>query len=338
MSEMVKKNPVTKAILGNSRLIVLLILVVAFTIATGGTFFSYKNFVNILYAVSLYGIMITGATFAVLLGGIDRTVSGNAALSGAIIAMTLLNRGVTGSNVALAIFLGLGCGALSGLIHGLVLSRFSIPAFLLTLATNEVLYGLVQVVTGNQLIYVRGCTLMDTIGQVRWLGIPIPVYIMIVCVVISYIVLNHTVYGRQVYAVGGNRVSSELSGVPGRRDILIAYVISGLMGALAGFVLSSMNQQASAAQAKNYENDVLAAIVVGGVSMRGGAGTIQGAILGAFLIGVIGNGMTLIGVPAIYHSMIKGIIIIVAISIDMAGVTGSPLNNFFKRFKKKQEA
>ncbi|MBR2825291.1 MAG: ABC transporter permease [Solobacterium sp.] len=336
MNEKLKNNPVMKVLLGNSRLIVLLIMVVVFTVLTSGKFFTYKNLINILYAVSLYGIMITGAAFAVLVGGIDRTVSGNAALSGAVVAMTILTRGVGGGNVALAIFLGLGCGALSGLIHGLILSRFNIPAFLLTLATNEVLYGIVQFVTGNQLIYIRECALMDYIGQVRWLGIPIPVYIMIACVIFSYIVLNHTVYGRQIYSVGGNRISSELSGVPARRDILIAYIISGFMGALAGFVLSSMNQQASSTQAKNYENDVLAAIVVGGVSMRGGSGTIQGAILGAFLIGVIGNGMTLIGVDAIYHNMIKGLIIIAAISIDMASVPGSPLNNFLRKFKKKK--
>ena len=335
MSNSVKNNPVVKAILGSSRILVLLILAVFFTIATKGTFFSYKNLVNILYSVSLIGIMICGACFAVLLGGIDRTVSGNAALSGAIVAMTILNKGVGGSNVALAIFLGLGAGVLSGLIHGLILSRFNIPAFLLTLATNEVLYGFVQLVTSNTLIYVNGCTLMDYIGQVRWLGIPIPVYIMLACILFAYIILNHTVYGRQVYSVGGNRQSSELSGVPARKVILIAYIISGFMGALAGFVLSSMNQQASAGQAKNYENNVLAAIVVGGVSMRGGSGSIQNAILGAFLIGVIENGMNLMGVPSIYKDMAKGIIIIVAVAMDMANQPGTPLNNLKRRLTKK---
>ncbi|MCR5299411.1 MAG: ABC transporter permease [Erysipelotrichaceae bacterium] len=335
MSNSVKNNPVVKAILGSSRILVLLILAVFFTITTKGTFFSYKNLVNILYSVSLIGIMICGACFAVLLGGIDRTVSGNAALSGAIVAMTILNKGVGGSNVALAIFLGLGAGVLSGLIHGLILSRFNIPAFLLTLATNEVLYGFVQLVTSNTLIYVNGCTLMDYIGQVRWLGIPIPVYIMLACILFAYVILNHTVYGRQVYSVGGNRQSSELSGVPARKVILIAYIISGFMGALAGFVLSSMNQQASAGQAKNYENNVLAAIVVGGVSMRGGSGSIQNAILGAFLIGVIENGMNLMGVPSIYKDMAKGIIIIVAVAMDMANQPGTPLNNLKRRLTKK---
>ena len=335
MSNTIKNNPVYKAIMSSSRILVLLVLVIFFTAVTKGTFFSYKNLVNILYSVSLIGIMICGACFAVLLGGIDRTVSGNAALSGAIVAMTILNGGVSAGNVALAIFLGLGAGVLSGLIHGLILSRFIIPAFLLTLATNEILYGFVQVATGNTLIYIHDCTLMDYIGQVRWLGIPIPVYIMIACIIFAYVVLNHTVYGRQVYSVGGNRQASELSGIPTRKVILIAYIISGFMGALAGFVLSAMNQQASAGQAKNYENNVLAAIVVGGVSMRGGSGSIQNAILGAFLIGVIENGMNLMGVPAIYKDMAKGIIIIVAVAMDMASVQGTPVNNFLRRFKKK---
>ncbi|MBR2801340.1 MAG: ABC transporter permease [Erysipelotrichaceae bacterium] len=335
MSNTIKNNPVYKAIMSSSRILVLLVLVIFFTAVTKGTFFSYKNLVNILYSVSLIGIMICGACFAVLLGGIDRTVSGNAALSGAIVAMTILNGGVSAGNVALAIFLGLGAGVLSGLIHGLILSRFNIPAFLLTLATNEILYGFVQVATGNTLIYIHDCTLMDYIGQVRWLGIPIPVYIMIACIIFAYVVLNHTVYGRQVYSVGGNRQASELSGIPTRKVILIAYIISGFMGALAGFVLSAMNQQASAGQAKNYENNVLAAIVVGGVSMRGGSGSIQNAILGAFLIGVIENGMNLMGVPAIYKDMAKGIIIIVAVAMDMASVQGTPVNNFLRRFKKK---
>ena len=335
MSNTIKNNPVYKAIMSSSRILVLLVLVIFFTAVTKGTFFSYKNLVNILYSVSLIGIMICGACFAVLLGGIDRTVSGNAALSGAIVAMTILNGGVSAGNVALAIFLGLGAGVLSGLIHGLILSRFIIPAFLLTLATNEILYGFVQVATGKTLIYIHDCTLMDYIGQVRWLGIPIPVYIMIACIIFAYVVLNHTVYGRQVYSVGGNRQASELSGIPTRKVILIAYIISGFMGALAGFVLSAMNQQASAGQAKNYENNVLAAIVVGGVSMRGGSGSIQNAILGAFLIGVIENGMNLMGVPAIYKDMAKGIIIIVAVAMDMASVQGTPVNNFLRRFKKK---
>ena len=314
---MKNQNKVIKTLLSNSRIIVLAAMCIFLTVSTGGKFFTYTNFVSIMYSISLIGIMICGATFAVLLGGIDRTVSGNAAVCGAMAATVALHFNQTNMGAVIALASGLACGLLSGFFHGVVLSRFAIPAFLLTLATNEVLYGIVQFITGNQLINVLDCELMNWIGQSRFLGIPIPVYILLLCFVICYIVLNHTVFGRYIYAVGGNREASELSGVPTRKVIIAAYTISGFMGALSGFVLSCMNRQASSAQAQGYENDVLAAIVVGGISLRGGAGTLQGALLGAVLIGVMTNGLQLLGVDSIYHNLVKGIIIIVAIAWDM---------------------
>ena len=328
-----------KKLLANSRIIVLIVLVAFLSLTTKGKFFTYGNVVSILYSISLTGIMICGATFAVLLGGIDRTVSGNAAVCGAMAATVVLAFGQSNGGAIVALFAGLACGIVSGFFHGLVLSRFAIPAFLLTLATNEVLYGIVQFITGNQLINVMRCDLMNWIGESRLLGIPIPVYILAVCFVVCYFVLNHTVYGRYVYATGGNRQASELSGIPTRRVIIIAYTISGFMGALSGFVMSCMNKQASASQAQGYENDVLAAIVIGGVSMRGGSGSLQGAMLGAVLIGVITNGLQLLGVPSIYHNLVKGVIIIVAIAWDMlsaARKSGTATNPFAGLLKKKR--
>ncbi|MGN0348662.1 MAG: ABC transporter permease, partial [Roseburia sp.] len=306
-----------KKICSNSRLVVLILMCIVLTAATGGKFFTYSNFVSIMYSISLTGIMICGAAFPVLLGGIDRTVSGNAAVCGAMAATVALHFNQTNMGAVLALLCGVACGMLSGFFHGIVLSRFAIPAFLLTLATNEVLYGIVQFITGNQLINVLNCELMNQIGQARFWGIPIPVYILLICFVVCYVILNHTVYGRQIYAVGGNREAAELSGIPTRRVIILAYTISGFMGALSGFVLSCMNRQASAAQAQGYENDVLAAIVVGGISLRGGAGTLQGAMLGAILIGVLTNGLRLLGIDSIYHNLIKGVIILAAIAWDM---------------------
>ena len=317
MNEQKKASFDVKKLFSNSRIIVLVVMCVFLTVATGGRFFTYNNFASILYSIALTGIMICGATFAVLLGGIDRTVSGNAAVCGAMAATVVLHFNQSNGGALIALGAGLLCGIASGFFHGLVLSRFAIPAFLLTLATNEVLYGIVQFITGNQLINVMRCDLMNRIGETRLLAIPVPVYILIICFVVCYIILNHTVYGRYVYATGGNRQAAELSGIPTKRVIVIAYTISGFMGALSGFVMSCMNKQASASQAQGYENDVLAAIVVGGVSMRGGAGSLQGAMLGAVLIGVMTNGLQLLGVPSIYHNLVKGIIIIVAIAWDM---------------------
>ena len=153
--------------------------------------------------------------------------------------------------------------------------------------------------------------------------------------------MNHTVYGRWLYSVGGNREASKLSGIPVKKVICTAYTISGFMGALSGIVLSSMNQQASSLQANGYENDVLAAIVVGGVSLRGGSGTLQGAMFGALLIGIISNGLRLLGVDAIYHDLVKGIIIIAAIAFDMYSsykMSGLKRDGFFKRMKKRRQA
>lgn len=333
---------IIKRIFSNSRIIVLVLLCIFLTLSTKGRFFTYSNFVSILYSISLTGIMICGAVFPVLLGGIDRTVSGNAAVCGAMAATVALYFNQTTMGAVLALLCGTACGMISGLFHGIVLSRFAIPAFLLTLATNEVLYGIVQFITGNQLINVLYCEVMNQIGQSRFLGIPIPVYILLVCFAVCYLVLNHTVYGRQIYAVGGNRQASDLSGISTRRVIIIAYTISGFLGALSGFVLSCMNRQASAAQAQGYENDVLAAIVVGGVSLRGGEGALQGAMLGAILIGIMTNGLRLLGIDSIYHNLIKGIIIIAAIAWDMlsaavkSGTSKNPLAGLLVQKKLKK--
>ena len=323
------------------QLVILIFLMLFFTIALPGKFLATGNFVNILYAISLQGIMICGATFPVLLAGIDRTVSGTAALAGAICCTTIVRTGYSPEGMLLGAVLGLIVGAVSGLFHGLVLSRFKIPAFLLTLATSEILYGMVQTVTSNQLISVTKATAFNWVGSSRFLGAPIPVFILLACFLFSYIVLNKTSYGRKLYCVGGNPESSLLSGINVRKIIIIAYVISGVMGALSGLVLSSMNQQASSGQARGYENDVLAAIVLGGVSLRGGSGTIQGAMFGALLIGILINGLQLLGVNSVYHDLIKGIIIIAAVAIDMYSSyrrSGLSRKGFLSRFHLRRSA
>jgi ribose/xylose/arabinose/galactoside ABC-type transport system permease subunit len=142
------------------------------------------------------------------------------------------------------------------------------------------------------------------------------VYILAVCALVSYFLLNHTKFGRDIYAVGGNKTAADLSGISSRKITFLAYAISGFTAALAGIVLASMNQQAVAKAAYGYENDVLAAIVVGGTSLFGGEGSLQGAMFGALLMGIINNGLRLLGVPSIYHSVVKGMVIIAAVAVD----------------------
>jgi ribose/xylose/arabinose/galactoside ABC-type transport system permease subunit len=155
----------------NRQLVILVLLCLVFAVLLPRKFLTIGNFRNILYAISLQGIMICGATFPVLLAGIDRTVSGSAALAGAVCCTTIVSHGFSTGGTLLGVLLGIGVGLLSGVFHGLVLSRFNIPAFLLTLATSEILYGLVQTVTGNQLINVMNAKLFNLVGSSRILGV-----------------------------------------------------------------------------------------------------------------------------------------------------------------------
>lgn len=332
------KKKITKQLYRFRQLIILVALCTFFAIRLPNMFFTMGNFTNILYAISLYGLMICGAMLPVLVGGIDRTVSAVAALSGTVCCVIIERSGYTNQSVIIGIVAGLGIGVLSGMIHGVIVSNLNIPAFLLTLATSQVLYGLVRTITQNKLIVIMKPDLFNNIGLARILEIPVPIYILLACFGFSFFLLNKTTYGRRLYSVGGNRESSKLSGIAVKKTITIAYIMSGVMSAIAGIVLASRTQQASPIAAEGYENAVLAAIVLGGVSLRGGAGTLQGAMFGALLIGVLENGLRLMGVGSIYHNLIKGIIIIIAVAVDMYSgykMSGLKKDNWLKRTWKK---
>ena len=242
-----------------------------------------------------------------------------AALSGAVTVLTIIGMGKTTGSVVVGIVLGLLAGSAVGLVNGLIVSYFNVPAFLITLSTQSIINGVAQLTTGNQTIAAMEPASFTFIGSGRLLGVPVPIYIMVLMMLITYFVLNKTVFGQRVYAVGGNRQAALLSGVAVKRVSTICYVISSFMAALSGIVLASMNQQAIAKAAAGYENDVLTAIVVGGTSLAGGEGSIQGALFGALLVGVLNNGMRLMGVPSTYHTLVKGVIIICAVAMDVYG-------------------
>lgn len=250
---------------------------------------------------------------------IDLSVGPVAALSGAVTVLTIIGMGKTTGSVVVGIVLGLLAGSAVGLVNGLIVSYFNVPAFLITLSTQSIINGVAQLTTGNQTIAAMEPASFTFIGSGRLLGVPVPIYIMVLMMLITYFVLNKTVFGQRVYAVGGNRQAALLSGVAVKRVSTICYVISSFMAALSGIVLASMNQQAIAKAAAGYENDVLTAIVVGGTSLAGGEGSIQGALFGALLVGVLNNGMRLMGVPSTYHTLVKGVIIICAVAMDVYG-------------------
>jgi ribose/xylose/arabinose/galactoside ABC-type transport system permease subunit len=296
--------------------LMLFILGLFLTIKEPGVFLTAANFKSILQAISIYGVIVCGSIFTILLGGIDLSVGATAAISGATCVVTIIHFGFTTFSVVLGLVFGIGSGVLVGIINGSIVSFFSVPPFLITLATQFIFYGVAQLITKNKVIGIMEPKAFTFIGGGRLFGIPFAIFILIFMAMLSYYILNFTAFGKKIYAVGGNKKAAAYSGIKTKRINITAYAISGFTAAIAGIMLASWNQQAIAKAAYGYENDVLTAIVVGGTSLLGGEGSIQGAMFGAMLVGMINNGLRLLGVPSTYHSMVKGIIIVIAVAFD----------------------
>ena len=286
------------------------------TILQPGVFLTAANMKSILLSISIYGIMVCGTIFPILLGGIDLSVGAVAAAAGALAVTQIVTHDYSMTGVLIGIAGGLLLGCVVGLIHGLIVTQFGVPAFLITLATQNIVYGIAQLLTGNNVIACMKPDFFAFLGGGRLFGIPFSIFIMAFMAILSYIILNKTVLGRNIYAVGGNAEACRLSGVKSRLVTIIAYVASGFTAALAGIVLASMNRQAIAKAAQGYDNYVLTALVVGGASLMGGEGSVLAAIWGAFLVGVVQNGLRLMGVTSDYHGIFKCIVIIAAVALD----------------------
>ncbi|PXV85611.1 ribose transport system permease protein [Lachnotalea glycerini] len=333
-----KKIDFKKILSKSQKLWILLIVMLILTILQPGVFLTAANMKSILLSISIYGIMVCGTIFPILLGGIDLSVGAVAAAAGAFAVVQIVKSNYSTSGVIIGVLGGLLLGVFVGLIHGIIVSKFDVPAFLITLASQNIVYGVAQLLTKNNVIPCMEPASFAFLGGGRLFGIPFSIIIMLTIAIISYVLLNKTVLGRNVYAVGGNAEACRLSGVKSKKIIILSYITSGFTAAMAGIVLASMNRQAIAKAAQGYDNYVLTALVVGGASLMGGEGSIIGAIWGAFLVGVISNGLRLIGVTSDYHGIVKCIVIVAAVAFDAhirhknSGLQKS--NFFFKKGKK----
>ncbi|MBQ6322417.1 MAG: ABC transporter permease [Lachnospiraceae bacterium] len=298
-----------------SKPIILVAFIVILSILRPKAFLSLDNFSNVLWSVSVIGIMVSGTIFVFLIGGIDLSIATLCAFTAVVVVEVTHALGDNPGAVFAGVLAALCVGALAGLLHGLIITTFHIPAFLVTFATQSIFLGLAMVLTNNKIV---SCTVpaFTAIGSKKILGFPMPVYFMIIIALVSWFVLRKTVFGRYVYAVGGNPTASEISGINVRWASITCYILSGLTTALGGIVLSSMTQQASSSTGAGYTNDVITAGVIGGVSLLGGEGTVPGAIFGAVLMGLLNNGLNLMSVPSTHAGLVKGLVIIVAVAFD----------------------
>lgn len=306
-------NVVVSMIKSNVGIICVLLLIGIALSILSPVFFTADNIISVLLQISNNMYLALGMTLVIILGGIDLSVGSIVAMTGTLTVGFIVTNGLP---IWLAIILGIAIGTACGFFSGMIVANFKVPAFIVTLAMMNMAKGVAYIYSGG-----RSTRIMDDsfikIGTGQLFGfIPLPVIYMIILIIIFIILLNKTKLGTYIYAVGGNRESAKLSGVPNKKVEIAVYTISGFLAAFAGLVLCSRMFSGQPAAGSGYEMDAIAACVLGGVSMSGGIGRISGTIFGAIAIGIISNGLNLLGVSSFWQLLVKGMIILIAVLVD----------------------
>jgi ribose transport system permease protein len=275
------------------------------------SFLTSNNLTNVARQVSINAIIAVGMTCAILTGGIDLSVGPVMALSGTVAAGLM----IAGIPVPLALLAGVAIGGVFGAINGACIAWARMPPIIVTLATMGIARGLALIYTGGYPI--SGLPeWFSFFGRGSIAGIQVPILIMVLVYIVAWVILNHMSFGRHVYAIGGNEEAARLSGIRVSRTKLLVYVISGITAAIAGLVLTSRLMSGQPNSGVGFELDAIAAVVLGGAAISGGKGAIIGTLVGAMMLGVLNNGLNLMGVSPYVQNVIKGGIILVAIYIS----------------------
>lgn len=292
-----------------------LLLLIAVFAAANPRFLSLRNAANILTEVSIYGIIAVGMTFVILTAGVDLAVGSLLAFAAIAAAWVAQHLAPGLAQWPVAIATASLIGLLAGYVQGKSVTALRVPAFIVTL-------GGMTVWRGATLLLNDGGPISGFDAGFRWwgtgslLGVPVPVVLFAVTALIGHIVLRHTRYGRQVYAVGGNTEAARLAGVNVKAVIISVYVIVGCLAGLSGFLLSARLGSAEAVAGVNYELRVIASVVIGGASLSGGQGSIRGTLIGTLLIGVLSNGLVIMHVSSYVQQVVIGLIIVAAVAFD----------------------
>ncbi|MFV0529465.1 MAG: ABC transporter permease [Lachnospiraceae bacterium] len=294
-------------------LIALLVLALLLTIVTD-QFFKASNLLNILRQASINALVAFGMLFVLLTGGIDLSVGATIASAGCVIGIAI-KAGIT--NTFLLLLIGLLCGAIIGLVNGLLFTKLDLPhPFVSTLGTQLFIRGFCLYITGSASLsgFSKGVMFL---GSESFLGFPICFLLVIVVGILSSLFLNKTAYGRYIYSIGGNREVARLSGIPVKPLLNLTYVLSGVLAALAGIVMIGRVSLAYPTAGEGYEMNAIAACVIGGASFNGGKGSVSGTLIGALIIAVLNNGLNLLGAQSDVQKMILGLVVILAVLVDV---------------------
>lgn len=274
-------------------------------------FLQVNNLVNVAAQTAIVAILAIGQTYVIITAGIDLSVGSVAALSGVVVA----NLVIAGFPIWLASLAALAVGALSGLINGAIISFGNVPPFIATLGMMGVARGVVLVMTGG--VPIAGLPReFGLLGAGSVFGVPYSVILMVAIALVASLLLRRSVFGRHVFAVGSNESAAFLSGIHVARTKIYVYVISGFVAAIGGIVLTSQLVSAAPTAGTGYELSSIAATVIGGASLSGGVGGIAGTFIGAFVMGVLQNGLNLVGFSYYWQQIAIGIVIVAAVFLD----------------------
>ncbi len=303
-----------KKIIQKGYLYIVLVIVLAFFAITSDTFFNVKNLTNIFVQNSYLIIATIGIALIMISGGADLSVSYQMGLVSVMVGKTIIDWGMS---PAMGVIIGLATGVVLGFINGYFTVLLDVHPMVTTLATMTIFQGLAYIVSDSK-TYFNFPTEFKAIGQRYIFGntIPICVIIMVVCVVIAYIMLNHTYFGRYIYAIGGNQEAARLAGINVRSIRILGFIVSGIFVAISAIVLTARSGSGSAGIAADAVFSCFTACVLGGISFKGGGGSIMGVVIGTLIIGILGNGMQMIGLSMYSQYIVKGIILVAAIAFD----------------------
>lgn len=292
-------------------LISLIVLCAVFSVMND-RFMTVVNLTNILQQVAVVAIAAFGMTWVILLGEIDLSVGSILAVAGMAGAQAM----AFGWGFAPALLFTLMAGALMGMANGVLTAKLMLPSFIVTVATMGIYRGFVSLPTNGAPAMISDPTWLS-IGSASWLGLPVIIWIVIALFLFNHILLSRTTFGRRTYLTGGNREAALYSGIKVDRLKIAIFTISGVMAAISGILLSSRLYSAQTNAGMSYELDAIAAAVLGGTSLAGGVGTMIGTLIGALIIGVMNNGMNMLSVPYFYQLIVKGLVILIAVWLDV---------------------
>ncbi|MFP3091156.1 ABC transporter permease [Treponema sp. TIM-1] len=291
-------------------LFVLILLGIVLSFLTP-VFFTGENFLNIFKQVTLVTIVACGQTFVLTSGGIDLSVGGILGLSSIIMAWTINH----GMNTPGAIAVCLLFGTMVGITNGFLITKLRLPPFIITLGMASIAKGFVLVITKGYAIMLDNPFII-AIGQNSWGVFPVMVIFLPIVVIIAHWVYNYTIFGNRVKSIGGNETAARLSGINVKNNKIFTYALCGFLCGLAGLIITGRLNSGNPNAGTNFDMNSIGAVIVGGTSLSGGSGTIIGTMLGALLMGVISNGLVLLGVNMYWQTVATGAIIIVVCALD----------------------